>query len=395
MAVRSMLWRAVLAAALAFASVPFGWAQMDGAGALVETPAAQAIVIDGETGAILFEKNADQPFPPASLAKLMTLELVFGALRSGLVSPDTTYPVSENAWRTGGAPSRTSTMFAEVRSNVPVEALMRGVAVQSANDASIVLAEGMEGTEAAFAQAMNERAAELGLAASRFVNATGLPADGQETTVRDMAVLARHIASAYPDEYAILAEPEFTWNGIRQRNRNPLLSAGIGATGGALGFTEGLGFSIVGLAQNEGRRTIVALAGLESDTQRSREGARLLEWAEANFRREVIYPERTVVGRALVYGGARTDVALATGDEFVALVPREAPQSVSGAVIYDGPLRAPVARGDQVGRFELRIGGHPSVVRPLFAAEDVARGTFSERAVGAVQELAFGWIRSL
>lgn len=395
MAVRSMLGRAALAAALVFASAPFGWAQSDAASTLTETPAMQAIVIDGETGAILFEKNADETFPPASLAKLMTLELVFRALDAGRVSLDTAYPVSENAWRTGGAPSRTSTMFAEVRSSVPVEALMRGVAVQAANDASIILAEGMEGTEGAFVQAMNERASELGLVDTRFVNATGLPADGQQTSVRDVARLARHVAAAYPDRFSILAEPEFTWNGIRQRNRNPLLTAGIGATGGALGFTEGLGFSIVGVAQDGGRETIVALAGLESDAQRARESARLIEWASSQFERQVIYPQDTVLGRAMVYGGTRPDVALSTGAEFVALVPRDAPGLVTGAVIYDGPLRAPVEQGDEVGRFELRIGGRASVVQPLFAAEDVAQGTFSERAFGAVQELAFGWIRTL
>lgn len=395
MAVRSMLGRAALAAALVFASAPFGWAQSGTATTLTETPAAQAIVIDGETGAVLFEKNADETFPPASLAKLMTLELVFRALDDGRVSLDTAYPVSENAWRTGGAPSRTSTMFAEVRSSVPVEALMRGVAVQAANDASIILAEGMEGTEGAFVQAMNERASALGLADTRFANATGLPADGQQTSVRDVARLARHVAAAYPDRFSILAEPEFTWNGIRQRNRNPLLATGIGATGGALGFTEGLGFSIVGVAQEGGRETVVALAGLESDAQRARESARLIEWASSQFERQVIYPQDTVVGRAMVYGGTRPDVALSTGAEFVALVPRDAPGLVTGAVIYDGPLRAPVEQGDEVGRFELRIGGRASVVQPLFAAEDVAQGTFSERAFGAVQELAFGWIRTL
>lgn len=395
MAFRSMMGRALVAAVLVVTSVSSGRAQPERASPLIETAAPQAIVLDVETGAVLFEKNADQPFPPASLAKLMTLELVFGALADGTIARDTAYPVSENAWRTGGAPSRTSTMFAEVRSSVPVEALMRGVAIQAANDASIVLAEGLEGTEGAFAQAMNERAVELGLTSSRFVNATGLPAEGQETTVRDMAHLARHMVSAYPDEYALFSEPEFTWNAIRQRNRNPLLAAEAGATGMGLGFTEGLGYAILGVAGDAGHETIVALAGVDSDAVRTRESLRLLEWAATSFERREVFGADTVVGQALVYGGTQPGVPLATGEAFVALLPRDAAEVVTGAVIYDGPLRAPVSHGDRVGRFELRIAGVPSVVQPLFAAEDVPEGTFSARAFGAVQELAFGWIRTL
>lgn len=394
MAVRTILAWGVLTLALVLPPMSDARAQAAPA-ALLETPALQAIVVDAQTGAVLFEKNADQPFPPASLAKLMTLELVFRGLESGLIAPTTAYPVSESAWRTGGAPSRTSTMFAELRSSVPVEALARGVAVQQANDASIILAEGMEGTEGAFVQAMNERAAELGLAASRFVNATGLPAEGQEVTARDMARLGRHLQLSYPAWYALFAEPEFTWNGIRQRNRNPLLGLNIGATGIATGFAEGAGYAILGAADADGRSTLVALGGLESEPVRSREAARILAWAKDSFDLRPLFAEGATVARALVYGGTQPDVALRTGEEIVAMVPREALQLVSGAVVYDGPLRAPVAAGEKVGRLEIRVAGSPSIVRDLYAAEDVPEGTFTARALGAVQELAFGWVRAL
>lgn len=394
MAVRTMMAWGVLAVALVAFPASTPHAQTPPV-AVLETPALQAIVLDGETGAVLFEKSADEPFPPASLAKLMTLELAFRALETGLVSPDTAYRVSENAWRTGGAPSRTSTMFAEVRSNVPVDALVRGVAIQQANDASIILAEGMEGTEGAFVQAMNERAAELGLASSRFVNATGLPAEGQQITARDIARLGRHLNLAYPAWYALFAEPEFTWNGIRQRNRNPLLGLNIGATGVATGFAEGAGYAILGSAEGDGRTTFVALGGLADERVRSREAARVLDWAKTTFDQRSLFAEGASVGRALVYGGTRPDVAVRTDREVVAMVPRNAPQLVSGAVVYDAPLRAPIAAGERVGQLEIRLAGRPSIVQDVFASEDVPEGTFTARALGAAQELAFGWIRAL
>lgn len=363
--------------------------------ALTDTAARQAIVIDGDTGAVLFEQNADEPFPPASLAKLMTTELVFRALGDGLITPRTEYRVSEHAWRTGGAPSRTSTMFAEVRSNVPVEALVQGVIVQAANDAAIVLAEGMEGSEGAFAVAMNVRAAELGLTGSHFVNPTGLPADGQHVTARDLARLARHVRSSYPDLYEIYSQAEFTWNGILQRNRNPLLRLDIGATGIATGYAEGFGYALLGVAERDGAAFIVALGGAESDAIRTREARRLLVWAQESFERRTLFEEGEAVGSVNVYGGTRSTVPLVTADDLAAYVPKGSPEAVRAVLVYDGPLRAPVSRGDRIGAVEVRLNGKPSLTRPLYAAEDVPLGTFASRALGAVQELAFGWIRTL
>ncbi|MFD2237773.1 D-alanyl-D-alanine carboxypeptidase family protein [Aureimonas populi] len=391
---RSQLFFWAFVAFAAVESTPAA-AQVRVAAPAMETSAGQAILIDGETGAVLFEKNADQPFPPASLAKLMTAEVVFNALEAGSVLPSTEYRVSDHAWRTGGAPSRTSTMFAEVRSNVPVDSLLRGLIIQQANDACLILAEGLAGSEAAFVALMNERAGELGLAGSKFVNATGLPAEGQATTVRDVARLSRHLERAYPALYELYGEREFEWNRIRQRNRNPLLAMDIGATGLATGFAEGVGYAIAGAVEREGRTTYIALGGLESERMRSSEARRLLDWAQGAFSRKTLVSAGESVGTAMVFGGMADRVSLVADADFVAYVPNDTTERLRAVVVYDGPLQAPVAEGEKVGRLELRVGERVSLSQDLYAGHDVEEGTFASRAVGAVRELAFGWVRAL
>lgn len=358
------------------------------------TPARHALIVDLDTGTVLLEKDADTPFAPASLAKLATAEVIADALGAGEITPQTGYRVSEGAWRTGGAPSRTATMFAAVRSEIPVEALLRGLAVQQANDAAIILAEGMAGTESAFALRMNERAAELGMTGSRFVNATGLPQEGQRTTARDMARLAGAVAQA-PMVYPLYAEPEFEWNRILQRNRNPLLRADVGATGLATGFTEGEGFSIVGVSERDGRRTAIVLAGLESDAVRSRETVRLLNWSAENFERRTLFEAGQAVASAEVFGGVRGEVPLVLADDLDAFVPGDRADLVKARIRYDGPLEAPVEEGRPVGVVEIVVDGRVAISRELRAGAAVASGTFSDRAANAVRELAFGWVRSL
>lgn len=359
----------------------------------IETVAGQALILDIETGSILLEKDADQPFPPASLAKVMTAEVVFDALKRGEISPATAYPVTNHAWRTGGAPSGTSTMFAAVRSDVPVEALVRGLVVQAANDGAIVLAEGLSGSEEAFAGRMNERARELGLTASRFVNPTGLPADGQSVTARDMAQLAQHMATD-AQWYPLYAEPQFEWNKILQRNRNPLLRLDIGATGMASGFTRDVGYSIVGVTDRGGRRTVLVLAGMETDAIRTKETERLANWTQDNFERRRLFTGGETVGFADVFGGLSQSVPLVLQDDLVAYVPADKTLTAA-AVVYDGPLRAPVEKGAKIGTLEIKVDGKTNLRRDLFAAEDVVEGTFSMKALDAARELAFGWIRSL
>lgn len=361
----------------------------------LETSAKQAIVVDGETGAVLFERDADTPFPPASLAKLMTMEVVFAALKAGRLRLHQEFPVSEHAWRTGGAPSGTSTMFAKLKSKVPLEALIRGIVVQAANDAAIVVAEGMAGSEADFAEEMNASGKAIGLVQSRFVNPTGLPAPEQQVTVRDLTILARHIKDTYPDFYRIYSEPDFEWNKIRQRNRNPLLPMNIGATGMGTGYTEASGYSLVGVTERNGRETFIALGGLSSIEERAAEAKRLLEWSDSRFQREELFASGSRVGSAVVFGGTRSDVSLLTKEAIVAYIPSDRADSVSAHVEYDGPLLAPIQLGAKIGRIEIKIDDKISVTKDLFAGEAVGQGTLADRALDAAKELAFGWIKSL
>lgn len=389
-----LLRSAALLAVIGFSGV--AQAQDTDAAFVPDTAAKVAVIMDGKTGGILFDKNGSAPFPPASLAKIMTAELLFEALASGRIALDATMPVSNHAWRTGGAPSRTATMFAAVRSSVPVEALERGLVVQAANDAAIIIAEGLQGSEAAFAARMNERAKALGMVDSRFVNPTGLPEGGQEVTARDMATLARHVRLTYPDRYALYAQPDFEWNKILQRNRNTLLAAKPGATGMATGFSEEGGYSIVGVVEGEGSRiTILALAGLDKEQNRLRETIALSDWASSTFEEKTIFPAGTPVASAPVFGGLAASVPLVLDSDLVAQIPKRHADRVTAQVRYDTPLQAPVRRGDKIGRIELRIEDRFSLERDLYAGEDVAEGTFAGRAADAIQELAFGWIRSL
>jgi D-alanyl-D-alanine carboxypeptidase (penicillin-binding protein 5/6) len=277
---------------------------------LFETKAAQAFMIDAETGTVLFSKDADRPIPPASLAKLMTMEVAFNAVKSRRMTLDDTFVVSENAWRTGGAPSRTSTMFAKLKSAIRLEDLIQGVTVQAANDGCIIIAEGLAGSEANFAAQMTERARQIGLEKSTFVNSTGLPADGQQTTVRELALLALHIWREYPDLYRYYGQKDFTWNKITQKNRNPLLAMDIGADGLAVGMSEASGFGIVGSVSHNGARLIAAMSGLASDRERAEEARKLLDWGIRSFQKTEIFARNEVVGEAQVFGGAKSGVAL-------------------------------------------------------------------------------------
>ncbi|HEX2019291.1 MAG TPA: D-alanyl-D-alanine carboxypeptidase family protein [Aurantimonas sp.] len=366
----------------------------DAAPPAVETTAAEVLLVDGETGTILFQKNPDQPFPPASLAKVMTMEIVFGALRSGEISLDTAFPVSEHAWRTGGAPSGTSTMFAALNSQVPVADLIRGTIVQAANDAAIILAEGMEGSEAAFAERMNQRAAELGLRDSRFVNPTGLPAEGQQVTVTDLVRLARHMRATYPDLYAIYAEPSFEWNKIFQRNRNPLLTAGIGADGLGTGYTEASGYALLGVTEQEGRVTLLAMSGLESERERAAEAIKLLRWATESFRQVELFEAGATIGTTSVFGGTAGWVPAIAAKPVTVLLPVEAGDRVRARIRYDGPLIAPVAEGDTIAALDVLVDGQPVLSQELHAGRGTQAGSFADRALGAMKELAFGWVRA-
>lgn len=350
-------------------------------------------MIDADTGTVLYAKDADALFPPASLAKLMTMEVVFNAIKLGRLTLDDEFLVSENAWRTGGAPSRTSTMFAELGSSIRLEDLIQGVIVQSANDGCIIIAEGMAGSEENFAQLMTERAREIGLAKSVFRNSTGLPADGQVVTARELVLLAQHIWREYPEFYRYYSQTEFTWNKILQRNRNPLLGLNIGADGLKTGFTEESGYAIVGSVRRDGRRLFAALSGMESDNQRAEESRRILDWGMRSFEKLDLYEAGEVVGEAKTFGGEKGGVALRADGPISIFVPITNRDRLIARIVYEGPVVAPVEEGAQIGTLKVWIGDTMSQETPLFAAESVGTGALHQRALDAVEELLVGWLR--
>ncbi|TPM41925.1 D-alanyl-D-alanine carboxypeptidase family protein [Mesorhizobium sp. B2-3-4] len=360
---------------------------------LFETKAAQAFMIDADTGTVLFSKDADKPIQPASMAKLMTMEMVFNALKSGRLKLDDAFVVSENAWRKGGAPSGTSTMFAKLKSAIRIEDLIQGVTVQAANDGCIVIAEGMAGSEDNFAAQMTERARQIGLKTSIFVNSTGLPADGQQTSVRELTQLALHLWREYPDFYRYYGLKDFSWNKISQKNRNPLLAMDIGADGLAVGASEASGFGIVASVSHGGSRVIAAMSGLANDKERAEEARKLLDWGGRSFEKTEIFAKDEVVGEAQVFGGAKSGVTLKAKGPIDIFLPITNRDKLTARIVYTGPVAAPVAEGQPVGALRVWIGDTLSQETPLFAAESIGVGTLPQRALDAVKELAIGWLR--
>ena len=373
---------------LLFAATNVGEAQTE----LFYTRAKQAIMIEAETGTILYSKDADKLIPPASLAKLMTMEVVFHALKSGRYTMEDTFAVSENAWTKGGAKSGGSTMFAKVNSIIRLEDLIQGVIVQSANDACIVIAEGLAGSEENFAAQMTERAREIGLTKSVFKNSNGLPAEGQVVTMREVAFLGRHIWKEYPEYYKYYGQREFTWNKIKQQSRNPLLQMEIGADGMKTGFTEESGYAIVGSVNRDGQRVFVAMSGMTGNKERAEEARKLIEWGLA-FEQTELFTGDEIVGEAQVFGGAKSGVALKAKGPVRIFLPLTNTERLVARIVYIGPLVAPVAEGTPVGMLRIWIGDEMSQETPLYAAETVELGTLPQRAFGAVGELLVGWLR--
>jgi D-alanyl-D-alanine carboxypeptidase (penicillin-binding protein 5/6) len=360
---------------------------------LFSTRAPEAYMVDAETGTILFSKDADKPVPPASLAKLMTMELVFQAIKSGRLTLEDPFYISVNAWKNGGAGSGGSTMFAKVKSSVPLEDLIKGMAVVSANDACIAIAEGMAGSEENFARLMTERARALGLDHMVFKNSTGLPADGEVVTVKELALLGLHLWREYPDLYHYFALPDFTWNNIKQRNRNPLLGMDIGADGLKTGHTDAAGYGIVGSAERNGRRLFVAMTGMSSSGERGEEARKMLDWGMRAFEKSELFAQGETVSEASVFGGAQSSVALKAKGPVSIFVPITNRDQLKARVVYTGPLIAPVEEGTQVGKLKVWIGDTLSQETPLYTADAVDKGTIYQQATSALEELAIGWLR--
>jgi D-alanyl-D-alanine carboxypeptidase (penicillin-binding protein 5/6) len=356
--------------------------------------APHAILIDAEYGAVLFERAADQLIFPASLAKLMTAEYVFHEIKEGRLNRTDEFMVSENAWRKGGAPSHGSTMFATLNSKVPVDDLLHGVIIQSANDACIVLAEGIAGSEADFAEKLTKRAREIGLSKSTFGNSNGLPDPGTKVTSRELAILARHIIRTYSEFYPIYGEREFTWNKIRQQNRNPLLTMNVGADGMKTGFTKEAGYGLVGSAVQNGLRLIVVVNGLSSANARAEEAKKLLEWGYRNFDQRILFAEGQTIGAAKVYGGASGHVPLVAPSAVRVMLPKSGAEKLIARIVYNGPVPAPVVQGQPIGALKVWRSDNLILEMPLKAAEDVGKGGLSRRAFDAVTEMVIALFRA-
>ncbi len=358
-----------------------------------QSAAPQALLVDYESGATLYEKNADVRFPASALVKLMTAELVFRGLKDGHLHLDDAFHVSEHAWRTGGAHAHATASFLDVNSNVRIEDLLRGLIVQSGNDAAIVLAEGMAGSEEAFADQMNKRAAELGLAHSNFVDPWGRDDPAQKTTARDMTRLAADIIRNYPDDYHYFGEKEFTWNKIRQLNRNPLLSAEPGADGLKTGDAPDNGLSLVGSAVQDGQRLIVVVAGLKTAAERGEEARKLLEWGFHAFEPRLLFQPGDVVGTAAVFGGAASEVPLTCDQPIKVFLARGGQERLTAKIVYSGPLPAPVAAGVQVAILRVWRGDTLALEAPLRTQNAVSLGGLGKRAFDASMEFATELIR--
>lgn len=334
----------------------------------VDTLARHALIIDFDTGAVLLEKAADDRMPPSSMSKLMTMYVVFDLLKQGRLRLDQQLPVSERAWRMGG-----SKMFVQIGTTVPVESLARGVIVQSGNDACIVLAEGISGSETQFAELMNETARRIGLRSSNFRNATGWPDPEHRMTSRDLAILARRIIVDFPEYYRFYNERSFRWNDITQENRNPALGRVPGADGLKTGHTEEAGYGLTASAMRGNRRLILVVNGLGSMRQRAEESERLFEWAFREFENVVVFRAADTVEEVPVYLGERPTVPLVAGRDLVLTLPRQWRRNLQVRVRFDAPVPAPVTKGQGIGTLLISGQGVPEMTVPLIAGADVDR----------------------
>ena len=336
-----------------------------------ETAARSALVIDYNTGTILLSKNADEPMPPASMSKLMTLNMVFEALEDGRLTMDDTFRVSAKAAQKGG-----SKMFVREGTRIRIEDLIRGVIVQSGNDACIVLAEGMSGTEDAFSRRMTLRARELGMMDSNFVNSTGWPDPGQEMSAEDLVFLATRLIKKFPQYYGYFAEETFTWENIVQNNRNPLLGLGIGADGLKTGHTQEAGYGLVGSAVSEGRRIVFMLGGMDSSLARSTEAERVVRWAFREFKMKTLFKAGEPIDSANVWLGAEKTVEMALSSDIELLLPLQSLSQTTAYYTYTDPIEAPISAGQKIGELVIIVPDSDPISFPLTALTSVEAGGF-------------------
>lgn len=363
------------------------------AAATFATKAPHAFLLDADTHSVLLDKDGDAPMAPASMSKLMTVFMLLEAIKDGRVSLESTFSVSENAWQKGGAASGSSTMFLHPHEQVKVEDLLRGIVIQSGNDACIVVAENLAVTEAEFAAKMTRRARELGLTDSTFTNATGWPDPGQRMSARDLAHLADLLIERFPEFYPVFSEKQFVHNGIKQGNRNPLLYGFPGADGLKTGHTEDSGYGLVGSAKVNGRRLILVLNGLSTNKERSEESERLLSWGFSEFQNLTLFKKGETVESAEVWLGDKKTVPLQAPENMTFTLPRSARRDMKVSVVVDQPVAAPILLGQKVATLRITAPGMDPIERPLLAGEGVERLGFGGRIVAAAKYLFWGYAK--
>ena len=354
-----------------------------------QTTATHALLMDYDTGEALFCKNCDQQMPPSSMSKLMTVELVFQRLKDGRLKLTDTFHVSENAWRQGQKTNE-SKMWVAVNSDVSVDDLLKGIIVQSGGDACLVVAEALAGSEAAFAELMTARAKELGLTNSHFVNSSGLPDPGQYMSAEDLGKLAAHVIRDYADYYHYFSIPEFTWSNIRQPNRNTLMGPSTGVDDLKTGHTDAAGYGITASAVRDGRRLLLVVNGLKSERERIAEGRRLIDLGYREFKSYQLLAAGDAVGEADLFGGAKQKVALTVAEPVRLLMPITGRRDMKVTLSYNGPLKAPVAAGQQIGSLKVSVPGKPEKIVPVVAAEEVQASGFFNNMMRGLVALIFG-----
>ena len=382
--VRTRVARTRLAVGLSVALFAVGLGPVAHA-ANIDTIAKQAILLDVTSNTVLFDKNADQRMPPSSMSKIMTMYMVFEAIKEGRLSLDSTLPVTERAWRMQG-----SKMFVELHNNIKVDDLIKGVIVQSGNDACIVLAEGLAGSEQSFAERMTKRARELGLKDTNLTNSTGWPDPNHYMTARDLSILAERLIRDFPEYYHYYSIREFKYHGINQGNRNPLLYRGMGADGMKTGHTEAGGYGLTASAERDGRRLILVVNGLPSMQSRADESARLIEWGFREFATYALFRAGETIEQVPVWLGAEETVPVTVAEDMKVTMARAERGGMKVSLVSNAPVAAPVKKGDVVGKVVITAPGFPGKEVPVVAAQDVEKLGFVGRALAAAKYLVFG-----
>lgn len=386
--VATLLLAAVLLATMSW------WpeAQAQNAGEFVSR-ARHAYLIDADSGATLFQVAGEEQMYPASMSKLMTLAVVFRALKDGSLKPTDEFVVSEGAWRRGGGPSGTSAMMIPIHTKARLDELLQGIIIQSGNDACIVVAEGMAGSEDAFAKLMTEEGKRIGLKKSNFANATGLHHPDHKTTARDLAFLARFLIREYPDQMHYFVQKEFLYRKHRFINRNPLLGLNIGVDGMKTGFTKEAGYGMVATAKQGERRLIAVVNGLSTAQERKDEAQKLLEWGFRNFTEMKLFDAGEKVGDARVWGGSRMYVPLVGNGDVNVFLPKFPPnQKLNAQIVYNYPLKAPIKKGDAVARLRVTSSSNASNEVPLYAGEDIEPSPLWRRGLDTLALKAMSWV---